>query len=244
MTPYGGSGEDLRIDGRNHTTRGFQRMSDPDDRLRQKLRSKAGLEQKADDGNDSSTAQEGDYGDDEDEDDDDDDTEMEMSEEMQEAVQLIAEAADDDVSPAQVEEMLQPLFGEDTTDDDTEMAGDADTEADTDTESEADGGDGGDEPTVDREEIVAEARDAAATAATEAVDEALPDEGVVTEDDLDAKLDDVVDALADETKDVLQKANVGETPTPTATGDSTVTKDDLFSDSDAGGDATATGGSE
>lgn len=219
-------------------------MSDPDDRLRQKLRSKAGLEQKADDGNDSSTAQEGDYGDDEDEDDDDDDTEMEMSEEMQEAVQLIAEAADDDVSPAQVEEMLQPLFGEDTTDDDTEMAGDADTEADTDTESEADGGDGGDEPTVDREEIVAEARDAAATAATEAVDEALPDEGVVTEDDLDAKLDDVVDALADETKDVLQKANVGETPTPTATGDSTVTKDDLFSDSDAGGDATATGGSE
>lgn len=209
-------------------------MSDPDDRLRERLRTKAGLEQKADGGDDSSTAQEGDYGDDEDE---DDDTEMEMSEEMQEAVQLIAEASDEDVSPAQVEEMLQPLFGEDTTDDDAEMAANTDT----DTESEADGDGGssdgdGDDPAVDAEEVVAEAREAAEAAAEDVISEALPDSGLVTEDDLDAKLDEVVDALADETKDVLQKANVGETPAPTATGDSTVTKDDLFSDSGADSD--------
>jgi hypothetical protein len=202
-------------------------MSDPDDRLRERLQSK--LEQKADGGDDGSgsTAQEGDYGDDDDE--EEDDTEMEMSEEMQKAVQMIAEASGDDVSPEQVEEMLQPLLGEDARDDDAEMA------ANTDTESEADG-DGGGDADIDREALVAEATEAA----EEVVAEALPDSGLVTEDDLDAKLDDVVDALADETKDVLQKANVGATPTPTATGDSTVTKDDLFSNSGADAD----GGSE
>jgi len=169
-----------------------------DDALRNRLRAK--LEQKAEgDTDDSSTESEA-YGEDDDMDDDDDDMDMnaEAGETVNEAAQMIAEAMDD-VTPDQVMEMLSPLMGEDTRDDDTEMAAE-------------------DEDEDDDEDMVTE----------EQLAEKL--DNVVTEDDLESKLDTVVDALADETRDVLQKADVGGTPTPTATGGSNVSKTQLFSD--------------
>jgi len=79
-------------------------------------------------------------------------------------------------------------------------------------------------------------REVAREAAEQVVEEAVP-EGVVTEEELDSKLNEAVDALADETRDVIQKADTASTPTPTAGGGSTsVNKDDLFSGS-AGGDS-------
>lgn len=77
-------------------------------------------------------------------------------------------------------------------------------------------------------------------------EESVPD-GVVTEEELDEKLDDlrdtvdeklddVVDGLAEETRDVIQKAEFGSTPSPSATsnGSGGVA---LFSDeADEGGD--------
>jgi len=183
-----------------------------DDDLRDRLREKIG--QKAEPDDDSTdTESEMDGHDNDDEDDEDDDMEMDMADDMKEAAQMIAEASAEDVSPEQVMEMLQPLFdGEDTRDDPAELAGDE----------------------VDIETIKAEARDAAAEAAEAVVAEALPDGEVATESDLDAKLDDVVEALADETREVIQQADVASTPTPSATGgDAQTTTSDLFSD---GGD--------
>jgi len=92
---------------------------------------------------------------------------------------MIADAMGDDVAPAQVMELLEPLMGEDTRDDDAEMAAET---------GDADGG-------------LSEA---------EVAD--------VVDDRLDEKLDDVLDAVASETRDVMQKAEVGSTPSPTATG--------------------------
>lgn len=172
---------------------------DPDDRLRQRLKSK--LEQKADNG-DGATKSEAEYSDD-DEMDDEDDMDMNMDgEAVNEAAQMIAEAMDD-VTPDDVMDMLEPLMGEDTRDDDTEMAGNTEPAEDVVTEEDL----------------------------SERLDSKLS--GVVTEDELDAKLDEVVDALADETRDVLQKADVGGTPTPSASGSSSVTTADLFSDTTA-----------
>lgn len=179
------------------TATGPMSSATDDDALRNRLRAK--LEQKAEgDTDDPSTDTEA-YGED-DEMDDDDDDEMDMNAEagetVNEAAQMIAEAMDD-VTPDQVMEMLSPLMGEDTRDDDAEMAADTD----------------GTDGDVVTEEQLAEKL-----------------ENVVTEDDLESKLDTVVDALADETRDVLQKADVGGTPTPTAAGGSSVTKSQLFSD--------------
>jgi len=151
-------------------------MSDPDNPLRERLRSK--LEQKAD-GDESGIESEENHGDEmDDEDDDEDDMESmaDMPEGVEEAAQMVAESAPDDVEPGQVMEMISPLFGEDTRDDPQELAG-----------------------------------------------EELNVDEVVTEEDLEAKLDDlretvdsklegVVDELADETRAVVQEANVGRTP--------------------------------
>lgn len=166
----------------------------PDDDLRERLRNRIG--QKSDDENSEPTESEGDYGDDMDDEDEDEDDDMESEadapEAVQEGSQMIADAMGDDVAPGQVMELLEPLMGEDTRDDPAEMAGE----------------------TGDADAGLSEAEVA------DVVDDRLDDKlgGVVTEDDLDAKLDDVVDALADETRDVMQKAEVGSTPSPTATG--------------------------
>jgi hypothetical protein len=185
-------------------------MSDPDESLRQKLRSQMDLKGADSETDAETTDQEGDY---EDDDDEDDDMEMGMSEDVEEAAQMIAEATDS--NPEQVLEMLGPMLGEeDTKDHDAEMAGE--------TEHESDG--------PDADQIVADAREAAADAAEEVVSEAVPDD-YVTEDDLDAKLEDAVDALADETRDVIQKAETESTPTPAGQPDTSgVSKADLFSD--------------
>lgn len=78
-----------------------------------------------------------------------------------------------------------------------------------------------------------ELREVAREAAVAAVDERLPDDDeIVTESDLDG----VVDALADQTRDVMSKASTGSTPTPTTGGrDRTTTKADLFA-SESGGE--------
>ena len=167
-----------------------------DNDLRERLRNRIG--QKSDpDENSDATESEGDYGDDmDDEDDEDDDmmSEADAPEAVEEASQMVADAMGDDIAPGQVMELLEPLMGEDTRDDDAEMAAETG-------DAESDGG-------------LSEAEVA------DVVDDRLEDKlgGVVTEDDLDAKLDDVVDALADETRNVMQKAEVGSTPSPTATG--------------------------
>jgi hypothetical protein len=97
------------------------------------------------------------------------------------------------VTPGQVEEMIAPLMGEEeTTDHDGEMAAD----------------------TPDIDEV--------AEVAAEAVAEALPDGTLVTESDLDSKLEDTAE-------EVVQKANVETTPTPT--GNSDVSDVSLFSNS-------------
>jgi len=172
-------------------------MTDADTALAQKLQRK--LEQKAG-GDTESTESEAMHGDDE-EDEDDDETDMEMSDNVQEAVQTVAEEAG--VTPGQVEEMLAPLMGEeDTTDHDGEMAAD----------------------TPDMEEV--------AEVAAEAVAEALPDGTLVTESDLESKLEDHTEAVADTAEEVVQKANVETTPTPTGNGD--VSDVSLFSDSYGG----------
>ena len=166
-----------------------------DDDLRERLRNRIG--QKSDpDENSEPTESEGDYGDDEDDEDDDMESEADTPEAVEEASQMVADAMGDDIAPGQVMELLEPLMGEDTRDDDAEMA------------AEADGDDAADDGGLSEAEV--------ADVVDERLDEKLG--GVVTEDDLDAKLDDVVDALADETRDVMQKAEVGSTPSPTATG--------------------------
>jgi hypothetical protein len=164
-------------------------MTDADTALAQKLQQK--LEQKAGDGTESTEneAMHGDHDDEEDE--DDEETDMEMSDNVQEAVQTVAEEAG--VTPGQVEEMLAPLMGEEeTTDHDGEMAAD----------------------TPDIDEV--------AEVAAEAVAEALPDGTLVTESDLESKLEDTAE-------EVVQKANVETTPTPT--GNSDVSDVSLFSNS-------------
>jgi len=166
-------------------------QSDTD--LRERLRNRIG--QKSDpDENSEPTESEGDDMDDDmdDEDDEDMESEADAPEAVEEGSQMIADAMGDDVAPGQVMELLEPLMGEDTRDDPAEMAGE----------------------TGDADAGLSEAEVA------DVVDDRLDDKlgGVVTEDDLDAKLDDVVDALADETRDVMQKAEVGSTPSPTATG--------------------------
>jgi hypothetical protein len=169
-------------------------MTDADTALAEKLQRK--LEQKAGDGT-GSTETEAMHGDEDDEE-DDDETDMEMSDSVQEALQTVAEEAG--VTPAQVEEMLAPLMGEeDTTDHDGEMAAD----------------------TPDIDEV--------AEVAAEAVAEALPDGDLVTEDDLESKLEDHTETVADTAEEVVQKANVETTPTPTGNGD--VADVSLFSDS-------------
>lgn len=193
--------------------------------LQERLREKIAQRSAGGDGTDetdSTTRQEADH-DDEDGEDDDEDMEMDMAggEEMEEAMQMIAEAANEDVTPQQVGELLSPLLeGEDTRDDEAELAGDE----------------------VDIEEAVSEAVDEAVdeiteearAAAEEAATEALPDD-IITEEQLEGKLDDVAGALADETRDILQKAETNRTPTPTESGGSgSISKDDLFADS--GGD--------
>lgn len=167
-----------------------------DDDLRERLRNRIGQKSDADE-NSEPTESEGDDMDDMDDDDEDDEdmeSEADAPEAVEEGSQMIADAMGDDVAPGQVMELLEPLMGEDTRDDPAEMAGETG-------DAEADGG-------------LSEAEVA------DVVDDRLDDKlgGVVTEDDLDAKLDDVVDALADETRDVMQKAEVGSTPSPTATG--------------------------
>jgi len=172
-------------------------MTDADTALAEKLQQK--LEQKAGDGTES-TENEAMHGDHDDEE-DDDETDMEMSDDVQEAVQTVAEEAG--VTPAQVEEMLAPLMGEeDTTDHDGEMAAD----------------------TPDIDDV--------AEVAAEAVAEALPDGTLVTESDLESKLEDHTETVADTAEEVVQKANVETTPTPTGNGD--VADVSLFSDSYGG----------
>jgi len=157
-------------------------MTDADTALAQKLQRK--LEQKAG-GDTESTESEAMHGDDE-EDEDDDETDMEMSDNVQEAVQTVAEEAG--VTGA-----------DDTTDHDGEMAAD----------------------TPDIDEV--------AEVAAEAVAEALPDGDLVTEDDLESKLEDHTETVADTAEEVVQKANVETTPAPTGNGD--VADVSLFSDS-------------
>jgi len=163
-------------------------MTDADTALAERLQQK--LEQKA--GGDTSTENEAMHGDhDDEEDEDDEEMDMEMSDNVQEAVQTVAEEAG--VTPGQVEEMIAPLMGEEeTTDHDGEMAAD----------------------TPDIDEV--------AEVAAEAVAEALPDGTLVTESDLDSKLEDTAE-------EVVQKANVETTPTPT--GNSDVSDVSLFSNS-------------
>jgi len=175
-------------------------MTDADTALAQKLQRK--LEQNAgDETTGESTEREAMHGDHDDEEDEDDETDMEMSDDVQEAVQTVAEEAG--VTPAQVEEMLAPLMGEeDTTDHDGEMAAD----------------------TPDIDEV--------AEVAAEAVAEALPDGTLVTESDLESKLEDHTETVADTAEEVVQKANVETTPTPTGNGD--VSDVSLFSDSYGG----------
>lgn len=166
-------------------------MTDADTALAEKLQQK--LEQKAGGGTGSTESEA--MHDDEDE----DETDMEMSDDVQEAVQTVAEEAG--VTPAQVEEMLAPLMGEEeTTDHDDEMAAE----------------------TPDVEEV--------AEVAAEAVAEALPDGDLVTESDLESKLEDHTETVADTAEEVVQKANVETTPTPT-NGGGDVTDVSLFSDS-------------
>ena len=154
-----------------------------DNDLRERLRNRIG--QKSDpDENSDATESESDYGDDmDDEDDEDDDmmSEADTPEAVEEASQMVADAMGDDIAPGQVMELLEPLMGEDTRDDDAEMAAETG-------DAESNGG-------------LSEA---------EVAD--------VVDDRLDEKLDDVLDAVASETRNVMQKAEVGSTPSPTATG--------------------------
>jgi hypothetical protein len=194
-------------------------MSDPDSDLKDRLRASIQQKAEADDASDS-TESEAMHGDTDDEEDDEDDMEMdaEMPDEAEQAVQMLADAMGE--SAGSVMELLSPLMAEeDSKDADTELA--AESESDGETEAaEATAA----AETIDTDAVLEEAREVAAAA--------VPDD-VVTEDDLDSKLDDAVAALAEETKDVLQKGAVGSTPTPAMNGSSDVSKDDLFSDSDA-----------
>lgn len=184
--------------------------TDPDAPLRDRLREKIGTKSEGGDPDGEAT-------DSESADSEEDTVESEMdAEAVNEAIQmLVEEVEDEDVTPEQVMELLDPILGdgEDTRDADTEMAGDYSDDEDDDGEMEAE---------ALPDDVVTE----------EDLDAKL--DGVVTEDALDEKLDEVVDALAAETKDVMQKADVGSTPEPTSTGSPGVSKDDLFSDT--GGD--------
>lgn len=158
-----------------------------DNDLRERLRERISQKSDPDEHSDPSES-EGDYGDDDDEDDDEEmESEAVDEEAVEEASQMISDAMGDDIAPGQVMELLEPLMGEDTRDDDAEMAADTESEGDTD-DAEADGG-------------LSEA-----------------DVADMIDEQLDEKLDGVVDALADETRSVMQKAEVGGTPSPTATG--------------------------
>ena len=195
-------------------------MTDADTTLAERLRRK--VEQKAgdDESNSETTATETEADHDgHDEEDEDEEEHMDhnkdyddKSEDVNEAAQMVAEAADQDVSAEQVLELLGPLFGdEDTRDAPGEMAADADDAADVD--AEAGGEAGGDGVTMDEVETL--------------VEEKL--DGV--EDRIDEKLEDVVDELAAETRDVMQKADVARTPTPAANGSGTdVQVSDFYSD--------------
>lgn len=215
-------------------------MTDPDTSLEERLREKITQQSEGDpdtetESTDSeATEAEGEHYDDE----ENDESESEaMDGDVGEAVQMIAEAAEEDVTPTQVQEMLAPLFGEeDTTDDAGEMAADTEDAEESIGEAEVD---------INAEALV----DDLSETIEEAVDEAVPDD-VVTESDLEehveSELDDVVSALADETREVMQQADVSSTPSPSGGGvEAELTTDDLFSDSsDTDTDSGTAGGDD
>lgn len=177
-------------------------------------------EQEADsdttDGGDGATEQEGDYEDDED-DEEDGETEMEMD--AGEAVDMLVANTDMDREEAMA--FAEALGGGadhdddggDTGDDDGEMSAEADVDA-------------------------AEVADAAAEAASEVVEQELDErlDGVVTEDDLDAKLESFTDTMIDETKTTVEQMATGSTPGPDSAGSTDISKDDLFSNDAESGD--------
>lgn len=174
--------------------------SDPDEPLKQRLRQKAGLAQKAETGGEESTETEAEHGDKdgdgEDDEEDGDNMEMDMDADAYEAAEMLADMAKEDVEAEQVLEMLSPMLGgEDTRDDPNEMAADTGDEA---------------AAEVDREAVVEEAREAAREAVA---------------DELDEKLDGLVDGLTDEVEATMQKANVARTARPTTGGTETDVSD-------------------
>jgi hypothetical protein len=191
-----------------------QPMSDTDDALRERLREALDRKAEADDGpaeGDDSTAQEMDGHDYDEEDEDDEDDEVESEADgvetemsMAEIAEQVAGMAEADVTPEDVEDLLEPIIeeeGEDTRDHPGELKAD--------------------------EEAV---RETVADEVERRLDERLPDGDLATTDDLESKLDEAVDALAAETKDVIQRADTARTPTPSAAGtDESVSADDLLS---------------
>lgn len=208
-----------------------------DDTLRKRLRDKLGFqstdadettEQEAttDTGDDagSTTEQEGDYEDGEDGDEDDDmeaeagdETAQEMG--AEDAVDLLVDTTEMDRDQAM---MFANMLGSAGKAEDGGATGDAEEEL----SAEAD---------VDAAEVA----DAAAEAAAETIDQELADrlDDVVTEDDLSDRLESFADTVGEEMQTTVEQALTGETPTPTSSGDSDVSKDDLFGGNSGGDDA-------
>jgi hypothetical protein len=119
-------------------------------------------------------------------------------------------------------------------------AGDSgDMDEDEDEAEDEDGGDTGDAEGELAAEAKEEVAEAAADAAEDTVEQKLDErlEDVVTEGDLDERLEAFAETVGDEARDTIEQALQGETPDPGNDGSTDMTKDDLFSDSpDNGGD--------
>jgi len=213
--------------------------TDTDDTLKDRLRDRLdflsadadddddGTEQEAnsDTTNDDNgtTEQEGDMGgedDEENEDDEDDDTEQEMD--SGDAVEILVGSTEMDREEAMA---LTEALAAGASDDDGGETGDAEGELSSEAETEND---------------VEEIADQAADAAADVVEQELDDlrEQVVFTDEIEEKLDQFADTMAEETETTVEQALTGSTPAPDSTGSTDIDKSDLFSDggSDDGGD--------
>jgi len=164
------------------------------------------------------TEQEGDYEDGED-DEEDDDTEMEMD--AGDAVDMLVANTEMDREEAMAFAEALGATGESedggsTGDDDGEMSAEADTDD------------------VEPAEVAEAAADAASEVVEQELDERL--DGVVTESDLDEKLESFADTMVDETETTVEQALTGSTPGPNSSGATDISKADLFSDGADSGD--------
>jgi len=210
---------------------------DTDDTLRNRLRDRLSFNS-ADGDADEGTEQEGYSSDDHDEEDEDTEQEADTDTEQEADGDGDADEAEQEMDGGDAVDMLvantemdreeamafAEAIGATGGSDDSDGGATGDAEGELSAEAEAD---------TDPAEVA----DAAAEAAAEVVDQELDArlDGVVTEDDLDAKLESFADAVGEETKNTIEQALTGETPTPDSSGGSEFSHDDLFS-TDGSGD--------